>query len=549
MTLNTNTPETEKFTLFVVFWTALLLIGTGSVHLFDWDEINFAESAREMMVTGNYFRVQIDYEAFWEKPPLFFWLQVLSMKLFGISAFAARFPNVIFGVLTIFTLFHIGRTLHNQRFGVLWAAIYMGSLLPAVYFKSGIIDPVFNYFIFTSIYFIILTLNSTKNRDFYALLAGLLNGLAVLTKGPVGFLLLLLTFLVYILFNRLRRLPKLREVLLFAGAIIAVTFLWYGVELIRNGTWFFQRFLEYQAGLFSQSVAGHGQPFYYHFLVVFFGCFPMSLLALPAFLKSGQEPRWDFRKWMVILFWVVMLLFSVVRTKIVHYSSMTYYPLSYLAALYLMRVEAKDFRVKPILRKLILIIGIVIGTIMTLIPFVGYYAETFVPLINDKFIQAALQSPSPWGGYEFLGGVLFIALVILFSMRLKTREMADNALFWATGMLGVLAFQMFLTVPKVEYYTQRPMISFLKEVRGDDAYVTTIGFKSYAHYFYFRQPRYGHDKYKDDKWLLQGAIDKPAYFITKVQKKHKLKPYDDIHWMEDKGGFAFYRRLPPPENR
>ena len=30
----------------------------GSVHLFDWDEINFAESAREMILTGNYAQVQ-----------------------------------------------------------------------------------------------------------------------------------------------------------------------------------------------------------------------------------------------------------------------------------------------------------------------------------------------------------------------------------------------------------------------------------------------------------------------------------------------------------
>ena len=29
----------------------------GAVHLFDWDEINFAESAREMIVSGNYSRV------------------------------------------------------------------------------------------------------------------------------------------------------------------------------------------------------------------------------------------------------------------------------------------------------------------------------------------------------------------------------------------------------------------------------------------------------------------------------------------------------------
>ena len=54
----------------------LLIIGSflifvpflGHVHLFDWDEINFAESAREMLASGNYNIVQIDYTAFWEKP-------------------------------------------------------------------------------------------------------------------------------------------------------------------------------------------------------------------------------------------------------------------------------------------------------------------------------------------------------------------------------------------------------------------------------------------------------------------------------------------------
>ena len=57
----------------------------GMVHLFDWDEINFAEAAREMIVTGDYSVVQINYLPFWEKPPLFLWMQVLSMKIFGIT--------------------------------------------------------------------------------------------------------------------------------------------------------------------------------------------------------------------------------------------------------------------------------------------------------------------------------------------------------------------------------------------------------------------------------------------------------------------------------
>ena len=137
--------------------TLLLLIGIilflpflGAAPLFDWDEINFAESAREMLLTGNYSRVQINFQPFWEKPPLFFWMQAFCMKLFGINEYAARFPNAIFGIITMLTLFEMGRNIRDNRFGFIWAMCMAGSFLPLVYFKSGIIDPVFNYFIFVA---------------------------------------------------------------------------------------------------------------------------------------------------------------------------------------------------------------------------------------------------------------------------------------------------------------------------------------------------------------------------------------------------------------
>ena len=95
----------------------------GAVHLFDWDEINFAESAREMLVTGNYSKVQIDYHPFWEKPPLFFWLQAMSMHVFGVNEFAARFPNAVTGIITLITFFLIGRKLYDEKFGWLWVLL------------------------------------------------------------------------------------------------------------------------------------------------------------------------------------------------------------------------------------------------------------------------------------------------------------------------------------------------------------------------------------------------------------------------------------------
>src|SRR6187401_2270269 len=76
----------------------------GGVHLFDWDEINFAEISREMIRTNDYLTVQVNYQPFFEKPPLFRWMQVLCMKVFGINEFAARLPHAIEGIITVMLL-------------------------------------------------------------------------------------------------------------------------------------------------------------------------------------------------------------------------------------------------------------------------------------------------------------------------------------------------------------------------------------------------------------------------------------------------------------
>ena len=66
----------------------LFVPGLGAVHLFDWDEINFAEISREMLLLDDFSRVHVDFRPFWEKPPLFFWMQVGAMELFGVGEFA-----------------------------------------------------------------------------------------------------------------------------------------------------------------------------------------------------------------------------------------------------------------------------------------------------------------------------------------------------------------------------------------------------------------------------------------------------------------------------
>nr|HQU59225.1 glycosyltransferase family 39 protein [Saprospiraceae bacterium] len=120
----------NRYTLLFSLLGAVFFIPfLGGVHLFDWDEINFAEISREMLLLKEYTRVYINFEPFYQKPPLFFWLQALAMRGFGVGEFAARLPNALCGMLTLALLFRIGQRLKGIRFGVLWAGVYFGSVL------------------------------------------------------------------------------------------------------------------------------------------------------------------------------------------------------------------------------------------------------------------------------------------------------------------------------------------------------------------------------------------------------------------------------------
>ena len=538
----------------------------GRVHLFDWDEINFAESAREMIVTGNYTRVQINFQPFWEKPPLFFWLQVLAMKAFGINEFAARFPNAVMGIVTLLVLYFVGKKSVDERFGLLWALAYFGSLTPHLYFKSGIIDPTFNLFIFLSVWFIAqaVTAYGTPKATRLAAFSGLFVGLAVLTKGPVGGLLLGLTFLVYWAIQRFRPILSFLNGLLFFGCGLAVASVWFGLELVKNGFWFFEEFFRYQIRLFSTPDAGHQQPFYYHFVVVLLGCFPMSLLAIRGFFSDAADARPDFngpafrserasgykseravsfRRWMIILFWVVMILFSIVKTKIVHYSSMAWFPVSYLAATVLYRYLNGALQWNRWLTIGIAVIGGVLALLITALPLVGMNAADLIPYIKDRFAAANLTAPVEWQGWEWVIGTAYGVIILgLLVLRQKRPVGSVVTLFLATPVL--LWFVLPAIVPKIERYTQGAVIDFYEAKQGQDVYIEPIGYKSYAHLFYFqKQPPTNPNSYRED-WLINGPVDKPAFFVTRNINIDQYRYHPNLEIIREEAGFVFLRRKP-----
>ena len=516
----------------------------GSVHLFDWDEVNFAEIAREMIVNKNYLNVQINYLPFWEKPPLFFWLQALSMKIFGINEFASRFPNVLVGIASILCMFYIGKKFISDKFAFIWGLSYIGSFLPHFYFKSGIIDPLFNLFIFLSIY--IFYLYQVEYKKKYLFIASILSGLAVLTKGPVAVLIILLVVLFFVIYKWKTIKIKILD-LIIGGLIIGIiTSFWFISEIINGGgIELFKEFIAYQIRLFTTSEAGHGEPFYYHFIVLFFGCFPISLIAIPFILKKNFSDSKsilvkDFYTLNFILFWVVLLLFSITTTKIVHYSSLCYFPLSFMAAYIIYQYTNEKKNIHKISFILLAIVGILVGIIFTAIPLIVKFKAIIIPFIKDKFAVQNILLPVQWGGFEYLLGILYMVLLVIVLVKLKNNIRYIIHLFLLNAL--ILNLLMLFIVPKIEQHSQGSMIEFFQKHNQPNEYVTTYGFRSYAKFFYANKQKPENLKSLDDEWLLNGAIDKPVYIVSKMYDKEKVLQLKNIKFLYEKGGFVFYVR-------
>lgn len=530
----------------------------GSSPLFDWDEINFAESAREMMVTGNYFQVQINFEPFWEKPPLFFWLQVLSMKTFGINEFGARFPNAVVGIFTLLALYFYGTRLQGKVFGRFVAGFYFVSILPHLYFKSGIIDPTFNFFIFLSLIHIIKyeIEYATKDRPSVVKtapwLAGYWAGMATLTKGPVAILVIGLVYLIFKLFYSRKHFPgwAMLKFLVVYGVVIMS---WFGsiVVFTEEGWELVNKFITYQIELFSQPVAGHEQPAYYHLLIFALGCFPLSVFAFRGMgLKLANFREKALKRFMVIWFWVVLVLFTIVETKIVHYSSLLYYPGAFLAAAYVTKMIEEKRKMKWdnwVLYFLgFLIFGVGVGAINILTANLDWLVEQ----IQDPFGRANLAADVNWTGWEFLPAAFFMAVLILNAWFLAKKRYRTflfvQVLATPIYMNGINA----MIAPKVAEYTQMTAIDFFKEKADEDAYLMVEGYKSYAHYFYgqikpFPYPEIPPSKRGD--WLVRGEIDKPVYMVTRIDRATEQFEnvwFSTFHRIEEKNGFVFYIREP-----
>jgi 4-amino-4-deoxy-L-arabinose transferase-like glycosyltransferase len=533
---------TKYFHWIIILFVFLACIPTiGLSALFDWDEVNFAECAREMIVSKDYFNVTINFQAFWEKPPLFIWMQVLSMLVFGINEFAARFPNVIAAVFTLLALYRFGKDFFGEKFGIAWSSLYACSILPFMYFNSGIIDPWFNFFIFSGI--IQFYKGSIQQTAVNFALSGLFIGLAILTKGPVALLLIGGAFTVYFLTNRFQNFPSIPQILLFLLTTVFIGSLWFILLFTSGHQEIIQEFITYQVRLFETQDAGHGGPLYYHWIILLFGVFPASFFLI-GYLRNKEIKRTRLDLIMHGMLWFTLILFSIVKTKIVHYSSFCYFPITYFGARFVIHQWENGFtnnkRIHYFVISFLVLLALVFGVLGYLVGHTQIILDNIQ--VKDPFAVQAMKESYSWSFIQLIPFILLIATIVLTYKYLKVNVFIKYYLSLGIGIIVSLVSFNALIVPKIEDISQGAAIDFYKRHHREDAFFTTLGFKSYAHLFYGNVMP-GNEITQNEQNLATGNLQKPAYFVVKIQQRDEFMPiYPELKQIGAKGGFVFLKR-------
>ena len=393
----------------IIFFTCL-----GAASLWDEDETLYASIAREMLQRNDWVVPMFNGHMFPEKPPLMFWVMIAGFEIFGQSEFAARFFSAVLGVGTALLTYHLGRLLFGPRAGFWAGLIAASSIIFTVSARAATVDSALAFVSTLTLLCFVAALraqgswfgvqHSTEGNSLsravpqfavcskepaisfvlFALLYACL-GVAILAKGPVGFLLPMAGLGLFLMIVNSRRenssagdtprllgwkqkcvailrtfspknfLKSLWQLRPITGAIVVlcVALPWYIMVGQRTGgLWLEQFFAKFNFRPFMQPILGHSGPFWLHVPFLLVGFFPWSVFLGPMIIETVRrirdaDPRRNGYLLLTCWFSVFFVFWSICSTKLPHYVLPVYPALALLTGRFLETWIAEPARVGP----------------------------------------------------------------------------------------------------------------------------------------------------------------------------------------------------------
>ncbi len=429
-----NLNYTRTFTVFLLMVAVTIFSFLNSWGVTETSEARYAEISREMVASGDYLNPQLLGIYHYHKPPVTYYITALGYHIFGFNEFGARFFLQLFLLFQLILVYKIVEYLYkNQQLALFAAACYFTMPILILANRNLTTDIFLTTFILGAIFHWIRYISKTSgiwNLYMYYILMGI----AFETKGPVVFLFLWSFTIIYrVLFKEKLKL-NIHHILGFI-LFISIGLAWYILVVIEK-----PELLDYF--LFKQTVNRiasksfhRDQPFWFYIPILIGVLFPYIIGIVPNLKKVFFKTKTD--KLLVINFLVIILLFSLFKTKRIFYIL----PAFWMAAVIIVRcLQLSSFKSVKSIR----ISYITLAVLYTV-------AVIFLFIFKIENIQISILQLS--------GAILLLALFLYLHKRFF-----KTANYRSVILMGCFFWGMLLTTGSLFMKNNRDLINSFKPI-------------------------------------------------------------------------------------
>lgn len=485
---------TSGLTLLVVIGISFFA-GLSSGPLFDVDEGAFSEATREMLTSGNYLTTFLNGRPRFDKPILIYWLQLLSVKTFGLNEFALRFPSAVAAAVWAGALYRFTHRELDRETAHLATMFMVLSLQITIIAKAAIADALLNGTLALTMFSVYTHFRTGSAGSRHAAFAAA--GLGMLTKGPVA--LLIPGAISLLFFVRERMLKTWLKTVLNPSSILlflAIALPWYLLEYLDQGRAFIDGFLlKHNVSRFSSPLEGHSGSLFYYVPVLIAGLLPFTGMLFTMLSRPAKLFIDPLNRFLLIWFGFVFLFFSFSGTKLPHYMIYGYTPLFILMA-----------RAVPSVKRLYLhaLLPVLFLLLLAALPLCIPFAASRT---SDPYIQAVLKGLGELTGTRHMAVLGGAALLVALTMSLPAQSSVQR--FLVTGIIFCSAIN-FHIMPLAGRLLQEPVkqAALLAKAKKYEVVMWKVYYPSFLLYSHsFAQKR---------------APEKGEIVLTTVKYLHRL---------------------------
>ena len=439
---------------FVAFWWRL-----GTLGLIDPDEPFYAQTAREMVQTGDWVTPQIYGAPQFEKPIFYYWLVAGSFKALGETEFAGRLPTAFFATALVLLVSWFGARVWNRRTGFLAALVLATGLEFCVMSRLMLTDVPLATFLAAALFCYWLGVKEEAQRDRWMFWHMVFAGLAVLTKGPIGSTVTILATVAFSLGTKRAALYRGRGFWRGVAAYAVIVVPWYAAMFAWYAKPFWEEFFirDNWLRMLRAEHPANNHVWYYAGLLLL-GSLPwMPAVALTVRRAWGRlhADEAAFFQWCWLLTSLVFL--TAAQSKLPSYAFYLFVPLAVLVGRTLDELLARGFASAGERR-------MVAGFAIFQCALVGLFAA----LAFARPAGAAASLAKTLAPFAVPVVLVFAGLAVSLFFLLR-KNLAPWVLASSTASLGLLVGALTVALPAVEAASSaRPVARVLMATRHGD---------------------------------------------------------------------------------